>query len=155
MIFSLFKRNNSTELVSSRLCNEKDFYTYFLKDLTNCKEEVIIESPYITSSRMAHLIPIFQALLKKRIKIRIITRDPVEHDEMIRYQATNEILYCKEIGITITLVKGSHHRKVAIIDKRIIWEGSLNILSHTRSKEIMRRIKGEQLAKEMSRFLGH
>jgi len=59
---------------------------------------------------------------------------------MIRHQATNEILFCKELGINIILLRGSLHRKIAIVDRSILWEGSLNMLSHYNSQEIMRRL---------------
>ncbi len=154
MILSFWKKKTVDPIVTSELFNERSFYKNFLKDLKYCKEEVIIESPYITSNRMEHLIPIFQALLEKGIKIHIITRDPSEHEENIRYQATNEILCCKEMGINIILMRGHHHRKIAIIDKRILWEDSLNILSYAQSKEVMRRIEGGQTAREMFHFLG-
>lgn len=60
----------------SQLHNEKTFYRSFIKDLENCKEEVIIESPYITNERARLFIPIFDKLLKKGIKIYVMTRDP-------------------------------------------------------------------------------
>ncbi len=152
MIFPLFKQPKSL-FISSKLFNETNFYKYFLKDLENCRERVIIESPYITSNRMEKLIPIFQRLLNKGIKIQIITRDPSEHDEVIRYQATNEILFCEEMGIHIKLLKGFHHRKIAVIDENIVWEGSLNILSQSQSREIMRRIHDKQAVQEMLEFI--
>ena len=127
----------------SKLFSQKDFYGNFIQDLKKCKKEVIVESPYITSSRMEVLYPIFEELLYRGVKIHIVTRDPIDHDENIRHQATNEILYSKELGINIILLKGYHHRKIAIIDQNILWEGSLNILSHNSSQEIMRRIEGE------------
>lgn len=102
---------------------------------------------------MEKLIPIFQRLLNKGIKIQIITRDPSEHDEVIRYQATNEILFCEEMGIHIKLLKGFHHRKIAVIDENIVWEGSLNILSQSQSREIMRRIHDKQAVQEMLEFI--
>jgi len=68
IFFSRPKQFNST------LHTEKDFYNAFLKDLDNCKSEVIIESPFITSKRMEYLRPVFQRLLNKGIKIHIITR---------------------------------------------------------------------------------
>jgi len=102
---------------------------------------------------MEVLYPIFEELLCRGVKIHIITRDPIDHDENIRHQATNEILYSKELGINIILLKGYHHRKIAIIDQNILWEGSLNILSYYSSKEIMRRIEGENFAKDMFKFL--
>ncbi len=137
----------------SNLFSQRDFYGNFIQDLKKCKKEVIIESPYVTSSRMEVLYPIFEELLCRGVKIHIITRDPIDHDENIRHQATNEILYSKELGINIILLKGYHHRKIAIIDQNILWEGSLNILSYYSSKEIMRRIEGENFAKDMFKFL--
>jgi len=148
-MFSL--RNNTFK---SELFNEKTFYKRFLKDLSCSKKEVIIESPYITSSRMETLYPVFQGLLHKNTKIHLITRDPVDHeDQYFRHQSTNEILKCKELGINIVLLRGFHHRKLAIIDRQILWEGSLNILSYSNSLEIMRRIDSEKHGKEMIHFL--
>ena len=74
-------------------------------------------------------------------------------DEYFRHQSTNEILKCKKLGIDVQLKTGFHHRKLAVIDKAILWEGSLNILSYSKSKEIMRRLEGGNHAQEMLEFL--
>lgn len=138
----------------SELFDEKTFYKKFLKDLADCRKEVVIESPYITSFRMETFYPVFQGLLHKNIQIHLITRDPSDHeDKFFRHQSTNEILKCTEMGINIIMLKGFHHRKLAIIDKQILWEGSLNILSQINSLEIMRRIEGNLYAEEILQFL--
>lgn len=141
------------KLLVSQLHNEKTFYKEFIRDLKQCKSEVIIESPYITTYRMEKLYPLFEELLTKGIKIHIITRDPIDHDENIRHQATNEILYSMGLGINIILLRGYHHRKLAVIDRSVLWEGSLNILSYSSSLEVMRRIEGNKFASEMIHFL--
>lgn len=152
MIFSFFK----TSLLSgSQLYNEKTFYKQFLKDISQAYNLVQIESPFITATRMELFIPIFQGLLDKGIQVKIITRDPAEHDEVIRYQATEAILFCKDMGVEITLLNGYHHRKLAIIDDQILWEGSLNILSQSRSTEVMRRIQNKEEVAKMRAFLGY
>jgi hypothetical protein len=46
------------------------------------------------------------------------------------------------------------HQKVAIIDNKIAWEGSLNIFSHNDSEEQMRRIEGEKTIKQICDNLG-
>ena len=46
-----------------------------------------------------------------------------------------------------------HHRKLAIIDRSILYEGSLNILSQNDSLEIMQRIEPEELARQMIDFM--
>jgi len=138
---------------SSGLFDEKNFYKAFLKDLEDCCNEVYIESPYITSKRAEMLIPIFRTLLKKGVKIYVMTRDPREHDENMEYQSEDTIRTFEVMGIQVLLCIGNHHRKLAILDRKILWEGSLNILSQTRSREIMRRIESEELALEMFDFL--
>lgn len=57
------------------------------------------------------------------------------------------------MGVQV-LFTGNHHRKVAILDRSILYEGSLNILSQNDSSEVMRRIKSTQLAWQMVRFIG-
>lgn len=154
MMFPFFPKSKSLEEVSSsKLFDENGFYKAFVRDLLGCKEEVIIESPFVSTSRMELLRPIFTNLISKGVKIHIVTRDPIEHDESNRHFATNEILSYKEMGVNIILLNGYHHRKLAILDQSVLWEGSLNILSHCRSKEIMRRIEGKKSAKEMMDFL--
>ena len=137
----------------STLNDETTFYQNFLKDLIKAKKEVIIESPFITTERMKIFRPIFKELVEKGVKIFVVTRDPREHEGDYKWQAEEEISYFEKTGIQALLCKGNHHRKLAMIDRKIIWEGSLNILSQSKSREIMRRIEEKKLAVEMFEFL--
>ena len=138
---------------NSSLFDEKTFYQTFLRDLNNCKSEVIIESPFITTKRMETFDRIFQNLINRGVKIYIITRDPLEHDKGYELQSEDAIQWCEEVGIQVLLCSGNHHRKLAIIDREILWEGSLNILSQHNSREIMRRIDSEKATIQIFEFL--
>ncbi len=137
----------------SSLFDEKTFYQTFLHDVDHCQSEVIIESPFITSERMGTFDRIFQKLLQRNVKIYIFTRNPKEHDEFMEPQSEDAIRWCETVGIQVLLCLGNHHRKLAILDRRILYEGSLNILSQSHSREIMRRIDDERISKEMFDFL--
>ncbi len=95
------------------LYDESTFYQAFMRDLKGCKKEAIIESPFITSARMETIYPIFKRILDRGIKIHIITRDPIEHVEDIRYQATEEILISSDMGVNVILVRGYFHKKIS------------------------------------------
>ena len=82
-----------------------------------------------------------------------MTRDPKEHNENMEYQSEDAIRTFEVMGVQVLLCIGNHHRKLAILDRQILWEGSLNILSQTYSREIMRRIDSEKLAMEMFEYL--
>ena len=140
-------------MAPSILYDENTFYQAFLKDLEFCRKEVIIESPFITSSRMEKFYPIFKRILDRRTKVLVITRNPSDLDASIRDIATNEIMQMADMGVSVMLLKGNHHRKLAIIDRSIAWEGSLNILSQNNSMEIMRKIEDNKTAKEMIKFV--
>jgi phosphatidylserine/phosphatidylglycerophosphate/cardiolipin synthase-like enzyme len=139
-------------LLMSRLYSERNFYYAFMNDLRRCKDELIIESPFATSSRMAKLLPMFRQLRRRGVKITINTRDPSEHEFPWNNQAREAVGDLQQMGVRV-LYTGGHHRKLAVLDKRILWEGSLNILSNNGTCEIMRRIESEELAEQMVRFL--
>ncbi len=153
IFFSWLLKDFSEELLTSKLFDENTFYEKFIKDLRRCTEEVIIESPYITCKRMDLLEPIFEKLVNSGVKVYIITRDPIEHEENLARQAELGISIFEEMGIQVLICAGNHHRKLAILDRKILWEGSLNILSQMHSREIMRRIESEKLTRQMFNFL--
>ena len=148
-------RNNQvgSELVSSSLLSQNDFYGVFVKDLSKAKHEVIIESPFISLKRLNYLIPIFRQLISRGVRIIINTKPFEEQDASYSRQAEECIALLVELGVAV-LVTGGHHRKLAIIDRQILYEGSLNILSQNDSCEIMRHIQSEQLAIQMIDFIG-
>lgn len=146
-------KTRSSNFISSQLHDETTFYKAFIKDLKKCREEVIIESPFITCQRMYMLSAVFDNLIKRKIKVYVITRDPEEHDLPMKQQAEEEIRNFEMIGVQVLITANHHHRKLAIIDRKILWEGSLNILSQSYSREIMRRITGVKPARDMFKFL--
>lgn len=142
---------NTQDLPASKLFDEDVFYQAFLNDLERCGHEVIIESPFITNRRVSLLMPILQKLKDRRVRIIINTRDPQEHDGYLKDEAYCGVAMLQRIGVQV-IYTDKHHRKVAVIDRNILWEGSLNILSQNNSREVMRRTVSSQLAWQMVRF---
>lgn len=147
------KTDKSLPETSSILHDEKTFYNRFTHDLLEAKQEVIIESPFLTMKRLNMLKPTFERLIARGVEIFIMTRDPKEHDEFMAEQAEAGIKYFEVLGIQTLLCDGGHHRKLAMIDRKVLWEGSLNILSQSHSREFMRRIESEILTQELFDFL--
>ncbi len=154
-MFSLFNRPAApADLLTSKLYDQDSFYPAFLKDLANCRSEVIIECPFITNRRLKTLLPTLEKLKARKVRVGINTRDPRTHDEGYRQDdAHAAISKLQHMGVQV-LYTGNHHRKVAIIDRGILYEGSLNILSQNDSCEVMRRIESVPLAWQMVRFIG-
>ena len=136
---------------NSALFDNNTFYKAFERDLRRARQSVIIESPFITRRRMEHLLPLLTRLRRKGVRIVVNTRNPEEHNEEYAIQAENAVASMQDIGIKV-LYTVKHHRKLAIIDEEILWEGSLNILSQGDSCEVMRRTVSNSLAWQMMHF---
>lgn len=142
-------------MFKSSLFDETTFYKAFIKDLQNCQEELIIESPFITTRRMDMFWSTLVKLIDKGVKIYVLTRDPLEHIAKYAMQSEEAIRKFEEIGVQTLICRGNHHRKLAVIDRDIVWEGSLNILSQIKSKEFMRRLEGGGFAVDLFNFIGY
>ncbi|HET7302710.1 MAG TPA: phospholipase D-like domain-containing protein [Candidatus Saccharimonadales bacterium] len=144
-------RAETNELLASTLHDQDTFYPKFIQDLNTAQSEVIIESPFITGNRVASLLPIFSKIRSRDVRVIVNTRDPHEHDFPFSQVATDAIQEMQALGVEV-LFTGGHHRKLAIIDGVLLWEGSLNILSQNDSCEIMRRTNSPSLAQQVLRF---
>lgn len=159
-MFSPFRQLvDSSDLLRSKLFDQDSFYDAFVGDLNRARTEIIIECPFISKSRVASLLHVLQKAINRGARIVLNTRHPDEHDSQNATIAEATIEQLQDIGVTV-LYTGRLHRKVAIIDRRILWEGSLNILSQCNSCETMRRSESTSLASDMlthikiSQFLG-
>lgn len=141
------------EMEKSAIYDQTDFYPRFIKDLLSATKEVVICSPYITEERMKTFYPIFHHLLGKKVNVFVLTRKTEEHTENMKLFADTALKKMNEMGITILPFKGFEHRKLAVVDRELVWEGSLNILSQRESGEFMRRIEGAETSKQMMQFL--
>jgi phosphatidylserine/phosphatidylglycerophosphate/cardiolipin synthase-like enzyme len=153
----MFKRLFSNSLDTTALCNSRlfdneTFYEAFKRDLVYANQSTYIESPFITTKRMDMLLPILTSARHKGVRVTVNTRPPSEHDGKYIDQAYKAVQDMQSIGI-IVLYTVKHHRKIAIIDDEIIWEGSLNILSQSDSCELMRRSVSSSLVRQMKQYI--
>ncbi len=148
------RKTPAPELLTSELFNEETFYSAFTKDLKVCQSELIIECPFVTNRRLGQLLPTLQKLKEQKVRIVVNTRDPqTNDDEDRRDDAHRAVSKLQHIGVHV-LYTGGHHRKLVVIDRQVLYEGSLNVLSQNNSSEIMRRIESTQLAWQIIRFVG-
>lgn len=131
------------------LFNEKSFYTAFSRDLLSAKKEVVIYCPFISKYRSEYFNRILRHLKHRNIAVFIFTRSIEEHELLVRSEIKSALGDYEELGACIIQVPGSIHAKAAIIDREILWDGSLNILSQRESKETMRRTVDTDIAKQM------
>jgi phosphatidylserine/phosphatidylglycerophosphate/cardiolipin synthase-like enzyme len=153
-MFSL-RRTDSSDLLTSLLYDEVSFYKVFVKDLNKATKSIIIESPYLTERRAIQFSLLFRRLHQtKGIKITVLTRNPRHHDRGLEIQSWKAMYVLRDHGVKVKTYDDLRHRKLAIVDNEVLYEGSLNILSQSNSKEIMRRSNSKLLCRQMTQFIG-
>ena len=135
-----------------QMYDEQSFYRAFQKDLYSARKSVIIESPFITLRRIEEMLPVITKLRQKGVSVTVNTRNPIEHDAEYEMQALVAIEQLQELDAKV-LYTVKHHRKLAIIDGVIAWNGSLNILSQHDSCEIMWRVASKGIADQLLGFI--
>ncbi|CAN5522245.1 AAA domain-containing protein [soil metagenome] len=138
---------------NSQVFTEQDFWSAFRLDLSAAQESTFIISPFLTVKRTSHFTEQFANMVARGVKLTVYTRPPDEHAAPhMRREAEAVIAQLQSIGITVTQ-HSKIHQKIIIIDKRICWEGSLNLLSQNDSLEHMRRLEGTAIANEVRKSL--
>lgn len=118
-------------------CNQAFFYKAFQNDLSQAENTVVIVSPFITQNRLVSFEAIFRDLHQKGVRIFIITK-PFKEQNLSQDSGKQIDIYLRKLNVEL-IPKPLSHEKLAIIDGRIIWHGSLNILSHKNTSELMIR----------------
>jgi phosphatidylserine/phosphatidylglycerophosphate/cardiolipin synthase-like enzyme len=136
------------------LYNERTFYPAFVRDMLKAEKEVVIYCPFISKYRSEFFKGTLEKLRHRNVAVFIFTRPLEEHELLTRNEIKAALAGYEELGACIVQLPGFIHAKAAIIDREIVWDGSLNILSQRLSKESMRRAQDKDIATQMIDHLG-
>lgn len=122
------------------------FYEAFEKDLRNVKTKLFLASPFTTAQGTERWMQTFRDLRAKEVEIVGFTKPVNEKDTTTNSEDLHKSLETvfKELRPVSKM-----HEKLAVFDQKIVWLGSLNILSHKNSTEIMVRIDSPDFAQSI------
>lgn len=129
-----------------------DFYRLLSNDLANAQNCVIIYSPFITSDRLAFILPQLQAAAERGVEIYVITKALSERSRSELPRARGIEKQLSEIGVAV-IHKLRMHEKLVFIDDDLTWSGSLNPLSFSNTQEIMERRKSKAVLRDYFQIL--
>jgi hypothetical protein len=138
--------------VQSGVFDEGTFYPVFARDLEGAEKSVLILSPFMTVRGTGRWVEHFRTALRRGAAIRIVTRPSAEFGGAPEEEVEHAIDQLRGLGANIDL-RARMHEKIAFIDGRILWLGSLNILSHRDTSECMIRLTGETACHELFDFV--
>lgn len=136
---TLFDSLPDLDLSSSegQIFNGRTFFSSFCKDLLKAQHSIIISSPKLYRVQQNKLTHLFKDLLANGINIIVLSKPSDEQ--------TN---FLKSLGITIKTNKILSHC-CAIIDKTIVWYGSVHFLGFSTEEDNIIKLTDTSLATEL------
>ena len=132
--------------------NQNSFWAKVVPDLKNASKRVIIFCPFVREGRIEVLLPIFKKIIEAGGEVIVYTRSVSEHVRLYQKKARDLIDNLRREGVIVRIRKNMHE-KVILIDDTLVWQGSLNLLSHKSTKEQMQRMVSKKVQKEVSELL--
>ncbi len=132
--------------------NKDNFLPVFNQDIAAAKKEILIVSPFVRKRRSQQMLQHLKISIVKNLSVIVVTRPkgdfpPKDHAAM---QRTLDLL--TDNGVSVVF-KSNIHQKFAIMDQKIVWYGSINLLSYGIAQESIMRIESYNIANELMKSI--
>lgn len=132
---------------------DKDtFLPVFNQDIVAATKEIIIVSPFVRKRRTQQMVQNLNVATGKHIHVTVVTRpkkDFPEKDHPAMQKALDLL-----IGNGLNVIfKSDIHQKFAIMDQKVVWYGSINLLSYGSAQESIMRIESSNIANELMKTI--
>ena len=134
------------QTITQSLFDWQSYLSVYQKDLESASSEIIISGPAISNAKSKTLIDLSVRLAETGIKIIVSALNPESFEDGTHQAEVIQAL--RESGI-IVITTSNHHERFAVIDKKIVWYGSINLLSKEKPDERLMRIESKEIASEL------
>jgi superfamily II DNA or RNA helicase len=132
--------------------NNNSFLPVYNNDIVNAQREIFIISPFVTRRRIEHMLQYLKSAMDNDVKVIIMTRPYEDFNERGGLFLRNNLDILKNEGVNL-LFKSNIHQKFAVIDRQIVWYGSINLLSFGSAEESIMRLKSSNIAYELLKII--
>jgi hypothetical protein len=130
-----------------------NFLPVYHNDMMSATREMVIVSPFVTRRRAFQMLPNMEAALARRVSVVVFTRPASTYKDKDRPALEETLASLKDAGVRL-LFKANIHQKFAVIDQKIVWYGSINLLSYGSAQESLMRLESPNIAQELMKDLG-
>lgn len=127
----------SSSIVENQIFNGSTFYRPYTSDLTKAKRSIVISSPKLYRTEQNPLVTLLKELAQQGIEILITTVAENEQTAFIQSK-----------GLSVK-VKPKLSLYTTIIDKEVVWYGSINTLGYASKDDNMIKVTDIHLANEL------
>lgn len=127
----------SSSIAENQIFNGSTFYRPYTSDLTKAKRSIVISSPKLYRTEQNPLVTLLKELAQQGIEILITTVAENEQTAFIQSK-----------GLSVK-VKPKLSLYTTIIDKEVVWYGSINTLGYASKDDNMIKVTDIHLANEL------
>ncbi|MFD1939615.1 AAA domain-containing protein [Nonomuraea mangrovi] len=124
--------------------DERDFYTAFDDALRSAKHSLWLWTPWV-APRVLKLLPSLAEAAARGVQITVFLRDPSDQTQRKYLELIDQVRAVAHTVVSVNYM----HQKIAIIDERTVMLGSQNILSQSRTREVMLTMHGAHFASKL------
>ena len=128
--------------------DKDNFFPVYINDIINAAREVLIVSPFITKKRTLQMMQYLRVALENKVRVIVVTRPGEDFKEKDKGRLQETVDLMKSAGISI-IFKSQIHQKYAVVDQRLVWYGSINLLSFSNAEESIMRLDSPNIASEL------
>ncbi len=128
--------------------NQQSFLPVLSRDMEQATKGILIASPCLSKGRVNSMKRFFLAAGAHGARGIVLTRPPESCSGASMQKVEAIIADLRNSGVKV-IVKESIHQKCAVIDRRIVWYGSINLLSYGKAGESMMRFENQGIAEEL------
>jgi hypothetical protein len=133
--------------------NESEFMQVLPLECRKASGGIAIFSPFVTTGGVARVVDVLRERVQAGVKVRCVVRPPDGNGSMGEEPWWEGVNALRAAGVVVEQCAGMH-QKLLLIDDKVTWFGSLNILSHSgNTRELMVRLEGEETALTMAGLL--
>jgi KaiC/GvpD/RAD55 family RecA-like ATPase/predicted RNA-binding Zn-ribbon protein involved in translation (DUF1610 family) len=132
--------------------SEGTFFPTFMADLEAAQRSAVIFSPFLTARGAGRLADHLRAAIGRGVAVRLVTNPPAPSGLFGDDGLVETMEALRKLGVAVDL-RAKMHEKIAFLDDSVVWAGSLNIMSHRDTSELMLRLPSRAAFEQIAAFV--
>ncbi len=146
--YQIISKPEKEKQVVNAIYDGRDYAETFERDLVEADNEIVISSPDLRRSKVERVISLLKQRQESGVTVSVITRNPemVGFGDLIELHLLIEEMRKSGIYVRETENDCEHY---AVIDKKLVWHGGMNLLGKADAYDNLIRVESEQAAAEL------
>ncbi len=146
--YELYSPASGEVAVKNTIYDSSTYKDSITEDLMHAKKEIILSSPVLSSRSVKWFMETVGEAQKNGVSVTVLTLASEHCQERYRKQNRHFQEELKQSGVFV-VAKPILYTHFAVLDREVVWYGSMNLLGTVHEEETMMRLENEEIAVEL------